>query len=346
MLGARINRNAYALSQKYLREDSMAKSALTLRLEQRKKAITDSTNSIAINNDIPNVRKLRLASGKIVELELHIFDGKCNIEQSTTVDSSNIRDQEQLTTDSLRDILASIADVQLYPAIGYLDDNVVKIVDGSRRRKAAIIKDCQYLVEVASCTLSLKDAEEIVRISEQKKKLSYFEWGRFYTAKLEHGFYSDAKSMAEAEGISTGYLSLCLNAAKIPSDILSIFIDSSLVASQKNTQLLIDLVKTIEQIDMSLESFLDGIDSDLNLALERACTPEEHTELVLETLRVARDKLKHKKKNVNKEKIKVENLGGGVTFSIKSKDSSVINLRKVPEDKKNKIKEFIRELME
>ncbi|MCR9907725.1 ParB N-terminal domain-containing protein [Vibrio campbellii] len=323
----------------------MAKSALAQRLEQRKKAInTTSPGSVSDEVTQPKARSLKLSSGKVVELELYTFNGQAHIESDTAVDSSNIRNQDQLTAESLQDILASIENVQLYPAIGYIDNEMVKIVDGSRRRKAAIIRDCQYSVEVANCKLSQKDAEEIVRISEQKRKLSYAEWGRFYQAKLDNGIYPDAKTMAESEGVSTGFLSLCINAAKVPSGLLNLFVDSSLVASQKNTKLLIDVSKALDSQDIELKDFIDNIEDELILALERACTPEEHTELVLSILAATKGKLKRKNSEKSK-KVKPENLGGGITFSVKSKDSAVINLRKVSEEKRNKIKEFIRELM-
>ncbi|MDK9774783.1 ParB N-terminal domain-containing protein [Vibrio sp. B181a] len=323
----------------------MAKSALAQRLEQRKKAIsTTSPESVSDKVTQPKTRSLKLSSGKVVELELYTFNGQTHIESDTAVDSSNIRNQDQLTAESLQDILASIENVQLYPAIGYIDNEIVKIVDGSRRRKAAIIRDCQYSVEVANCKLSQKDAEEIVRISEQKRKLSYAEWGRFYQAKLDNGIYPDAKTMAESEEVSTGFLSLCINAAKVPSGLLNLFVDSSLVASQKNTKLLIDVSKALASQNIELKDFIDDIEAELISALESACTPEEHTELVLGILAATKGKLKRKNSEKSK-KVKHEDLGGGITFSVKSKDSAVINLRKVSEEKRNKIKEFIRELM-
>ncbi|EGU44708.1 DNA-binding protein parB [Vibrio ichthyoenteri ATCC 700023] len=326
----------------------MSNNALAKRLQQRKSAIENIGvhDECVATNVQNNLRKLKLGSGKLVELELRWFKDRCDIESSTAVDVSNIRDQEQLTAENLQDIISSIDDIQLYPAIGYLDDGIVKIVDGSRRRKAAIIKNCQYVVEVANCKLSLKDAEEIVRISEQKKKLSYVEWGRFYQAKLSQGIYPDAKTMADAEGVSTGYLSLCINAAKVPNELLNLFLDNSLIASQKHTKLLVNVTKVLQSRDIKLQSFIDDLEGELVIALENACTPEEHTELVCHIIGTAKDRLIRTPKNKEKDKLKVENLGRGVTFSIKSKDSAIINLRKVPDDKKKKIKDFIRELMD
>lgn len=62
--------------------------------------------------------------------------------------------------------------MQLYPAIGYSDtDNHILIVDGSRRRAAAILKDCSYSVEVSDQPLTKREAKEIVDLSDKKKKI-------------------------------------------------------------------------------------------------------------------------------------------------------------------------------
>ncbi|RSD30472.1 ParB/RepB/Spo0J family partition protein [Vibrio pectenicida] len=328
----------------------MSKSALALRLEKRKKAVEagslGSEDTILENN---TTRTLNLASGITVDLKLHSFTGKASIESSTAVDSSNIRIQDLLNDESLKDILSSIEVGQLYPAIGYMENGIVKIVDGSRRRKAAMIKDCTFSVEVADSKISLKDAEEIVRISEQKRKLSYIEWGKYYQAKLDSHVYPNAKCLAEKEGISTGYVSLCLNAAKLPEEIIDVFIDLSLVSTQKDTRALVEIANILRNNELSPKDFINNIQDELSDVLSKSNTPEEHTEMVLAVLLFSVKQLLKKSKGesnkADKQLPKLEKLGGGVTFLVKSKDSSVINLRKVPEDKRNKIKDFIKELM-
>ncbi|GLT20186.1 chromosome partitioning protein ParB [Vibrio zhanjiangensis] len=327
----------------------MSKSALALRLEKRKKAIeAGSYSSEDAVSDNKITRTLSLASGKAVELRLYTFTGKSSIEDCTDVDASNIRNQDLLNDESLKDILSSIEVGQLYPAIGYMENGIVKVVDGSRRRKAAILRDCSFSVEVADCKISLKDAEEIVRISEQKRKLSYIEWGKYYQSKLDRNIYPSAKCLAEKEGVSTGYVSLCLNAAKLPEEIIDVFIDLSLVSSQKDTKVLVEIGNTLRSNELSPKSFIEQIQDELSNALSKSNTPEEHTEMVLAILLSSAKKIKNSKIDVAKEDKKlpkIEKLGGGVTFAIRSKDSAVINLRKVSEDKRNKIKEFIKELM-
>lgn len=328
----------------------MSKSALTLRLEKRKKAIESGTSDLEnTTSDSSITRSLSLASGKRVELKLYTFTGKDNIEASTEVDVSNIRIQDLLNDESLKDILSSIEVGQLYPAIGYMENGIVKIVDGSRRRKASILRNCSFSVEVADCKISLKDAEEIVRISEQKRKLSYIEWGKYYQSKIDNNVYPDAKRLAEKEGVSTGYVSLCLNAAKLPKEVIDVFIDLSLISTQKDTKALVGIVNILRKHDIPPKDFIDGVQDELVGALSSSNTPEEHTEMVLGILISAANKLAKKPKAVpNKSdegSPKTEKLGGGVTFSMKSKDSAVINLRKVPEDKRNLIKDFIKELM-
>ena len=320
-------------------------NALSKRLAQRKSAVETQEHKKSLHPE-SSTRSITLSSGKVIQLIFQSVEGKNNIESMTKVDDGNIRDQELLSEGSLTDILSSIENIQLYPAIGYESQGIINIVDGSRRRKAAMIKNCRYTIEVTKTPLTKKEAEEIVHLSEQKKKLTYIEWGKFYQSKLDHKLYLNTKEMIEAEKISAGLMSLYLNSAQIPSSLLALFIDNSLISTQKHTKQLIGIHNGLNHAGITCNEFIQKCQNSLVSVLDSATNPEEHTELVFSILNREISKIKHAKlgrKKTNKPKI--EHLGNGVTFSRKSKDSAIINLRKVSDDKKEMIKNYIRKLM-
>ena len=91
-----------------------------------------------INNDEQILKKtFTLKSGQIAEFELeHISANKvADLNVDIVI---NGRDQDALTSESVANITSTLKLHQFYPAIAMRKNNVISLLDGSRRRFAAL----------------------------------------------------------------------------------------------------------------------------------------------------------------------------------------------------------------
>ena len=335
----------------------MSKNALANRLKQREEALNNDKPSIqSLNATIGDTgsekfRTLTLSSGKKINLRLHTFNGSDEIEQKTCIDISNIREQSWLNKQSLSDILPTIATIQLYPAIGYADNGSILIVDGSRRRAAAIFSNCSYIVEISDQSLTKNEAKEIVQISDKKKKFTDFEWGKFYTIKMQSSKLTQ-KDFSKQEGISEATMSRYINAYRVDDMLYDLFIDRGVINSVADSQRLIKIFKSINTDECCIDDFVIDTHDLIEKKLDQCDAPDEHKNLVFDCLE---DTLKNKqpsklgRKKKTLEPIALFNGSKNNEFIRYRDDSphkSTIVLSRISVEKRDKIKALIQTIMD
>lgn len=168
-----------------------------------------------------NTQTFTLASGKKVDFTLQIVPTS-DIAELTYVDQTiNGRDQNALTPESLKDITKTIKLQQFFPCIGVQIGNRIEILDGSRRRAAAILSQTPLKVMVTKTTITSDDARQLAHDIQTAKEHNIREIGLRLLTLKNAGL--NQKEIAEKEGISQAKVTRALQAASVSSIILSIF---------------------------------------------------------------------------------------------------------------------------
>ena len=336
----------------------MKESPLAIRLKQRSQALNKENHNALTQTAIGSpdgvrLRTLTLSSGKKINLRLHTFNGVDEIEQKTRIDNSNIREQSWLNKQSLSDILPTIATIQLYPAIGYFDKDSILIVDGSRRRAAAIFSDCGYVVEVSDQPLTKSEAVEIIGISDKKKKFTDFEWGKFYTIKLKSSKLTQ-KAFSKQEGISEATISRYINAYNVDNRLYNLFLDKDSINSVADSQRLIKIFKSINSSEsgIDIDDFVNDTNNLIENKLNQCYTPDYHKNLVFDCLEEILKTQQAAKVGRKKKKLEPIALFSGsknnefIRYKDDSPHKATIILSRIDIKKRDKIKELIQKIMD
>lgn len=218
-----------------------------------------------------------LASGEKVAFQLECINA-AELATVTYVElETNGRDQDALTDASLIDITRTIALQQFFPAIGRRVENRIEILDGSRRRAAALIKSIGLNILVTDSYISLADARQLASDIQTAKEHNLREVGLRLLLLRESGM--NQKEVAVAEGLSTAKVTRAIQAATVPSAMLALFPVQSELTYPDYKLLLdisasliergIDINDVIEQVKM--EAFpADMPDDDIKTALMKA----------------------------------------------------------------------------
>lgn len=164
----------------------------------------------------------RPVMGRSVTFTLKVIPA-AEIAQRVSVWGNNERLQDHLTETSLADILPSMRlDGQDVPAYGReIDGGAIEAADGSRRRMAAILAPCDYLIWVAD--LSDLEMDHFTKIGNQYLPPSAYERGCRYKRLLNEGAFKNQRELGDAEGVSHKIIGRCLQAASLPSEIINLF---------------------------------------------------------------------------------------------------------------------------
>ncbi|HDR2785078.1 ParB/RepB/Spo0J family plasmid partition protein [Enterobacter sichuanensis] len=143
------------------------------------------------------------------------------VEMATMVWLGNERDQELLNESALADLIPSfLTSGQQNPALARRTSGIIEIADGSRRRKTAIITGSDYRVLVGD--LDDEQMQWLSQVGNDYRPTSSYERGKRYLRRLKE-FDGNVKALAEAEGIDRNIVNRCMNTARLPKEILSIF---------------------------------------------------------------------------------------------------------------------------
>lgn len=159
--------------------------------------------------------------GREVKFILESIPGN-SIEEMSSIWSGNERDQELLTEDALDDLIPSfLLTGQQTPAFGRRVANIIEVADGSRRRKAAILTATDYRILVGD--LDDEQMSALSRLGNDYRPISAYERGKRYGERLEKEFAGNISALAEAENISRKIITRCLNTARLPKSVISLF---------------------------------------------------------------------------------------------------------------------------
>lgn len=194
-----------------------------------------------------------LASGKSVVFTRFHVDAD-QLEATTFVDETlNGRDQSGLTRESLADIRRTIKVQQFFPAIGFKVNDKINTLDGSRRRQAAIFEGCGLDYLLANEEISTDDAKQLARDIQTAKEHNLRELGLELISLKDSGL--NQKEIAQERGLSAAKVTRALQAASVPSMMLSVFPDYSLLTHPEYKQLL-SIYEAIQAKGISLDDLV------------------------------------------------------------------------------------------
>ena len=135
----------------------------------------------------------------------------------------NGREQAALTRSSVDEICKTIIHQQFFPAIGRRDsDGHIEILDGSRRRAAAIFSDVGLDVLVTHEALNQLDARHLAASIQTAREHNLREVGIRLKLILEQGGMNQ-NELATSQGLSPAKVTRALQAASVPMEMLSVF---------------------------------------------------------------------------------------------------------------------------
>ncbi|WP_447880151.1 ParB family protein [Serratia fonticola] len=188
----------------------------------------------------------------------------------------NGRDQSALTPESLQDITRTISLQQFFPAIGVRSDNRIEILDGSRRRASAILKQVGLDILVTDESLSVSEARKLAQDIQTAREHNIREVGTRLLALKQSGLTQ--KEIAEAEGLSQAKVTRALQAASVSSELLSLFpIQSELSFSDYKVlltaeELLASNQRSVSELIDSISGVVSGIREQALLAADEVKT--------------------------------------------------------------------------
>lgn len=231
------------------------------------------TATLLSENDSANeyTQMFTLASGKTALFHL-IYVGASELEKNTFVQfETNGRDQTALTKESLKDILQTIHLQQFYPAIGRRHGDAIEILDGSRRRASALIKQVGLNILVTDDEVSVTDARNLAATIQTAKEHNLREQGLRFLKFREAGI--SQKEIAISENLSEAKVSRAMQAASVPQDMLSLFpVQSELTFP--DYKFLLGVKAALADKDIPLERFIEALATlakdDLSLSSQQA----------------------------------------------------------------------------
>ena len=166
--------------------------------------------------------------------------------------ATNGRDQSALTKESLKDIIKTIKLQQFFPCIGVIVEDLIEILDGSRRRAAAIHVHAPLDVMTTSEQLSAEEARQLAKDIQTAKEHNLREIGIRLQSLKDNGL--SQKDIAEHEGLSQAKVTRAIQAASVPQELISLFpIQSELSFSDYKSLLEID--ESLQQKGINYQLF-------------------------------------------------------------------------------------------
>jgi len=182
------------------------------------------------------------------------------IEQTTLVYGKNRREQSLLSKASVADILPAIsADGRnQHPALSWHKDGLEHVLSGSRRRKACLLSNADYIV-LTSTDFTDEDAKILAISSDQYIAPSLWELGKAYDETrsdlINQGKKGSYREIAAIEGVSHRAIADSLKAfTKIPSEVLALYPTANHVGREVAKKLMLS-------IDLDQDSFLNRVNN-------------------------------------------------------------------------------------
>lgn len=237
-----------------------AQTEVAMNLKRKTIGRTFNGSQLAEEKDKSEInQRFTLSSGNTALFNLEYISADEVAEKTFVQLVVNGRDQSGLTEASLKDITRTIKLQQFFPAIGRQIGDKIEILDGSRRRAAALLCNVGLTVLVTQAELSIDDARQLAADIQTAKEHNLREVGLRLLQLRESGF--SQKEIAELEKLSAAKVTRAIQAASVPAEMISVFpVQSEL--NYPDYKLLLDVYAQISKQSISLESLLDKVNEE------------------------------------------------------------------------------------
>lgn len=220
------------------------------------RTLSDSPLSAMAAAGTDQTQRYTLASGHKVTFVSEFIPAEM-IEERTFVDPLiNGRDQAALTPESLEDITRTLPLQQFFPVIGCLKGDRIEILDGSRRRAAALICGTGLRVMYTKSEISPADARQLAHDIQTAKEHNIREVGLRLVAMRDSGI--NQKDIAEKERMSPAKVTRAIQAASVPEEMLVVFpVRSELGYNDYKKLLAVSLL--VEEKGLSLSELVERV---------------------------------------------------------------------------------------
>ena len=218
-----------------------------------------------------SAQRYTLASGAEASFRLVRLSAE-EVEESTYINPlTNPREQSALTRGSVADICRTLPLQQFFPAIGRRQGTEpIELLDGSRRRAAALFCQVGLEVLVTDASLSLEDARQLAADIQTAREHNLREVGLRLLILRESGLKQ--KEIAASEGLSEAKVTRALQAAAVPAALLEPFPLRAEI-SYPDYRALLDLSRRLQEAEEPLSQLIEAAEEALELL--EASTPAD-----------------------------------------------------------------------
>lgn len=235
-----------------------------------------------------------LKSGVSVRFDLEHIPADELADKTFVRFSVNGRDQNALTPASLVDITRTIKLHQFFPAIGFRQRGKIEILDGSRRRAAALLCHVGLTILVTDTEISSDDARQLANDIQTAKEHNLREIGLRLVQLRDKGM--SQKEIALYENLSTAKVTRAIQAASVPEYLVSLFpVQSEL--SYADYKFLLKIDAQIFNKNLHRENIIQEAHERIDALMEqRPVTSDELKKVILNVLKDITENLVSNKK--------------------------------------------------
>ncbi|MDD9341211.1 MAG: ParB family protein [Providencia heimbachae] len=305
-----------------------------------------ATSLTHLSTEQEYVQRFMLKSGKSVPFYLiHVPENKL-AEQTFVRFLVNGRDQNALTAESLFDITRTIKLQQFFPAIGHRIGDKIEILDGSRRRAAALLCHVGLSVLVTDSEISSDDARQLATDIQTAKEHNLREIGLRLLQQREKGMTQ--KEIALFENMSAAKVTRAIQAASVPEDIIALFpIQSEL--SYSDYKILLTIEQRIQTKKLARYEIISHVNKKLNELIEsKKIAPDALKKAILTILKNITELLASKNKQEANQVMSLRNFDDKNTYARKRvKDRGFsYEFNRVPKQLQDELDKAIHDVME
>lgn len=213
-----------------------------------------------------------LTTGKRALFTLEHIAAREVEEKTYVVMETNGRDQAGLTPESLRDIIRTIKLQQFFPAIGVKRGDRIEILDGSRRRAAALHCKTGLDVLVTDAAISAEEARRLAQDIQTAREHNLREVGMRLMALKDSGL--SQKEIAQTQGLSQAKVTRALQAASVPSELVTLFPNHSEL-TYPDYKTLLQACEKLQETGQSVDALIETISMDVDSVCAREGLAED-----------------------------------------------------------------------
>ncbi|HHR5914069.1 TPA: ParB family protein [Providencia alcalifaciens] len=255
-------------------------------MQAKRKTIGRTLNATSLahlTSEQEHTQRFVLKSGKSAVFVLEHIPADELAEKTFVRFLVNGRDQNALTPESLVDITRTIKLQQFFPAIGYRVDGKIEILDGSRRRAAALLSHVGLSILVTDTEISNEDARQLATDIQTAKEHNLREVGLRLLQLRNKGM--SQKEIAVYEGLSDAKVTRAIQAASVPDDLVTLFpVQSELVYNDYKQLLVTEQV--IRDKDLPRQEIIEQVNDKIEQMLaHKLIASDELKKVILATLK-------------------------------------------------------------